>query len=278
MRPEIPADKLAEYESKLAEAAAALAADPESEDAVIWVGRRLAYLGRYREAIDVFTNGLKEHPDSFKLLRHRGHRYITVRNLKLALDDLFRAASLIERVPDEAELDGMPNAHNTPTSTSHTNIFYHLGLAQYLRGEFREAASAYQRCMEFAKNDDMRCATAHWLCMSLRRLGEDDEARAVVEPIHAGMTIIENVGYHRLLLMYKGELQPEAVMDGIDPVSPDGAAVAYGVANWHWCNGEHERAVDLFKQIVSGKNWAAFGYIAAEAELARMAAAADRQE
>ena len=59
---------------------------PNSEDAVVWVGRRLAYLGRYHDAIAVFSHGLDEFPGSPQLLRHprtpahhlvrdrRGHR------------------------------------------------------------------------------------------------------------------------------------------------------------------------------------------------------------
>jgi len=266
---EPPAERLRELEANLAEAQAALEADPGSEEAAIWLGRRLAYLGRYREAIGAFTRGLEHHPRSYRLLRHRGHRFISTRRLDLALADLSRAAELCDGAPDEVEPDGQPNAANTPTSTSHTNIFYHLGLVHYLRGEFNHAADAYRRCMAFAANDDMRCATAHWLYMSLRRVGRHDEAAAVLDPIHAGMTIIENTGYHRLLLMYKGELPVEEVMAGIDPASMDGAAVAYGVANWRWCNGDRERAGELFRQIVAGKNWPAFGSIAAEAELAR---------
>ena len=41
---------------------AELVKDPESADAAVWLGRRYAYLGRYREAIDAFTRGLAAHP------------------------------------------------------------------------------------------------------------------------------------------------------------------------------------------------------------------------
>ena len=39
------------------------------------------------------------------------------------------------------EPDGQPNARNIPTSTLNSNIYYHLGLAQYLKGEFEAALS-----------------------------------------------------------------------------------------------------------------------------------------
>ena len=52
-----------------------------------------------------------------------------------------------------------------------------------------------------APGTDLLVATSHWLYMTLRRLGRDDEARQVLKPIHADMYIIENHSYHRLLLM-----------------------------------------------------------------------------
>src|SRR5262245_13755040 len=88
-------EKRAELEGNLAQARAAYEAEPGNEDNIVWLGRRLAYLGRYGEAIDVFTKGIGAHPDSVKLLRHRGHRYITTRRFDLAAKDLQRAANLI---------------------------------------------------------------------------------------------------------------------------------------------------------------------------------------
>mgnify|MGYP006178114509 CR=1 FL=1 len=52
--------------------------------------------------------------------------------------DLERAASLVRGRPDEVEPDGAPNRFNIPTSTLQSNIWYHLGLAYYMRGEFGE--------------------------------------------------------------------------------------------------------------------------------------------
>ena len=41
-----------DLEKKLAEAQAAYDADSANADAIVWLGRRLAYVGRYRDAID----------------------------------------------------------------------------------------------------------------------------------------------------------------------------------------------------------------------------------
>ena len=267
-------ETLARRGRELADAHAAFRADPLNEMNIIWLGRRLAYLGRYRHAIAVYTDGIILHPESYRLLRHRGHRYITTRRLDDAIADLASAAALIEGVPDEVEADGLPNDRNIPTSTSHTNIYYHLGLAHYVKGEFDAARDAYRRCLGFSANDDMRCASIYWLYLTLWRLGQDDEAARVLEAVHRDMDIIENAAYHRLLLLYQGELTLGQVLQSDDGPSPVGAAVddatlAYGIGAWHLIGGRIEEAYTLFQAIVDGDAWPAFGSIAAEAELAR---------
>ncbi len=67
--------------------------DPSSADAAIWLGRRLGYLGRFRDAIDAYTKGIATHPNEPRLYRHRGHRYITIRKFDLAITDLHHARS-----------------------------------------------------------------------------------------------------------------------------------------------------------------------------------------
>ena len=252
------------------EARVKLKNDP-SEENTIWAGRRLAYLGKYRDAIITFSDGLMEYPDSYKLLRHRGHRFITVRKFDVAIGDLSRAVQLIEGVPDEIEPDGMPNDKNIPRSTTHTNIYYHLGLAYYLKGDFQRSADTYRKCLEFSKNDDMVCASAYWLYLSLRRLGDEQGAQAVLEPIYNEMDIIENFAYHKLLLLYKGEVTASELLGSAESGSIEDATLAYGIAAWHLVNGEAEQAQELFEQIVEGPMWPAFGHTAAEAELARVA-------
>ncbi len=271
--PERPPERQAALEADLAEARAAYEADPDDLDHIIWLGRRTAYLWRYRDAIAVFTEGLAKYPDEPHLLRHRGHRYISVRDFDRAVADLERAAAVIAGTEDEVEPDGQPNAAGIPTSTLHTNIYYHLGLAHYLRGDFEKARDAYQKCLDAATNDDMRVAASDWLYMTLRRLGRDDEAAAVLAPITEDMELIENHAYHRRLLMYKGERSPESLLHVADEADADltFATQGYGVGNWYLYNGEPERAKAVFERVIASGYWPAFGYIAAEADLARMA-------
>jgi tetratricopeptide (TPR) repeat protein len=271
-KPLVSAEPAAEQRTPLEENLARARTDfdrnPDDEHAIIWLGRRIAYLGRYREAIDVFSRGIAKHPESARLLRHRGHRYLTVREIDKAIGDFERAGRLVSGKPDEVEPDGAPNARNIPTSTLQSNIWYHLGLAYYVKGDFERALGAYRKCLDVSNNNDMLVATSHWLYMTLRRLKRDAEARTVLERITPGMEIIENDSYYQLLLMYKGVRTPESLLtESSDALA--NATVGYGVGNWYLYDGKPADARDVFNRIVAGTQWPSFGYLAAEAELAR---------
>jgi tetratricopeptide (TPR) repeat protein len=260
-------------ERNLAAAEAEFAKNPESADAAIWLGRRKAYLGRYRDAIAVFTTAILKHPADPRILRHRGHRYITVRQFDQAIADLTKAATLVASRPDEVEPDGQPNAKNIPTGTLKTNIYYHLGLAHYLKADFKGAADAYRHCMTHSKNADMQVATAHWQYMTLRRLGDEPAAARVLEPISSDLTLIENASYYKLLMMYRNPKEAETLRASLGAEALDAVTIGYGLANWDLYNGRTEAARQLLAEIVERNaktQWAGFGYIAAEADLARM--------
>lgn len=267
---ELPAETRKTLEANLADAEAAYRKNPKSEEAIIWLGRRQAYLWRYRDAIDTFTKGLTIHPQSYKLYRHRGHRYITVREFDRAIADFERAAKLIANVPDEVEPDGAPNRFGKPRSTSHSNIWYHLGLAYYLKGDFTNALRAYQECLKFSKNDDMRVATLDWLYMTYRRLGRHGAAKQLLDQVSEKMDVLENESYHRRLLMYKGAIKPQELLDTANADDLTIATQGYGVGNFYLVDGDTARAREIFEKVVQGRQWAAFGYIAAEVDLKRM--------
>lgn len=259
-----------QLEANLAEAEDALRKDPDSAEALIWVGRRQGYLWRYRDAIATFTRGIARFPDDARFLRHRGHRYITVREFDKAIADFEKAVTLLKGKPDEIEPDGQPNAAGKPRSTLHFNVWYHLGLAHYLKGDFTNAQRAYTQCMRVSNNDDSVTATADWQWMTLRRIGNAAAAAQVLERITPTMDILENQSYHRRLLMYKGLETPEALLDTSNADDLTIATQGYGVGNYYLVTGNRAKAKEIFKKVVAGRQWAAFGYIAAEAELARM--------
>lgn len=254
----------------LAQAEKTLAANPKDADAIIWVGRRLGYLWRFNDAIAMFTKGIALHPDNPKFYRHRGHRYISIRQFARAQSDFEKAAQLIKGKPDEIEPDGAPNPAGKPRSTLQFNIWYHLGLAYYLQGNYAKAYDAYVECMKVSNNDDAVTATSDWMWMTLMRLNRKADAAKVLERITMKMDILENGSYHRRLLMYKGLEKPEALLDTAKADDTTIATQGYGVGNYYYVTGNIAKAREVFEKVTSGGGWNAFGYIAAEADLRRI--------
>jgi tetratricopeptide (TPR) repeat protein len=270
LRPEPPAAFRDRQETLLAEARSQLAAAPDSVDAWIWVGRRLGYLGRYRDAIAHYTEALARFPDAPELYRHRGHRYLSVRELDHARGDLERAVELMGALPDAVEPDGLPNERNLPTGTLRSNVWYHLGLARHLLGDDDGAAAAFTAARDAVDNPDNLVAASYWLYLAYRAAGDERAAREMLAPITPELDVFENREYHRLLLVFRGDYDAELLLG--QAAAGGGqqlATVGYGIAAWRLLGGERQAAARLLGQLVVETPWPAFGHLAAEAQLAR---------
>jgi tetratricopeptide (TPR) repeat protein len=256
----------------LATAEARWRAEPDELDACVWYGRRLAYAGRFEEAVAVFGAGLERHPDEPELLRHRGHRYLSLRRFEDARVDLERAGGLLEGTPDRIELDGAPNAFGIPRGTLHTNVWYHLGLAYHLLARDEEAAHAFARCLALATNDDFRVAAAYWRALALIHLGRADDARALAA-LYARrpLELMESFDYAELLRLFAGASTKARDEAGAPGTPLSGATLAYGVALWERLEGREAEARARLAALVAGEPSSAFGRLAAEVELARLA-------
>ncbi len=245
---------------EIAKAKEKLASDPKNVELIIALGRAEASVWRYNDAIETYTRGLKIAPENAMLYRHRGHRYISTRQFDKAVTDLKRASEL---------------------KRDDFDIWYHLGLAHYLKGAFAKAADAYERCYEVAERnraaveankegrDDSLIAISDWLYMTYRRMNKTADAARVLDKITPQMLVKENKSYYDRLLFYKGLKKEEELVNVEKATDLEIATVGYGVGNWHLYNDNRAKAEEYFRKIVSGKYWPAFGFIAAEAELAR---------
>lgn len=123
------------------------------EDDYIEIGRQLVASARYKEAVENYTAGLKTFPASFKLLRHRGHRYLTLRKLDLALKDLLKARAYFRRImlykglikPNELVDESMP-----PDRMSVQDVTKLYGLANWytFQGNKERAKELYARVIQ----------------------------------------------------------------------------------------------------------------------------------
>ncbi|MBI1968163.1 MAG: tetratricopeptide repeat protein [Gemmatimonadetes bacterium] len=232
----------------VAKAESVVARAPHDVDSLLRLGQTLASVWRYHDAIDVYSRAIALASGRAILYRHRGHRYISTRQFGKAIADLDRAAEL-----DSTSFD----------------IWYHLGLAYYLTGRFAHAARAYRRCVAAADSPDNLVAVSDWLWMSLRRAGEDSAAAAVLAGIRDSLDVRENTAYYNRLLFYQGRRMEADLRALMATGDLEFATVGYGLATWHLIRGDTTTARALFRQIVAGTYWPAFGFIAAETELLR---------
>jgi len=237
--------------------------DQNNAEALIWYGRRTAYLGYFQEAIKLFTLGIKNHPNDARFYRHRGHRYISTRQYDKAISDFKKAVLLIDGKENQSEPDGLPNPKNIPLSTLHGNIWYHLGLAYYLKNDMENALNSFNNRSVTHKYDDNIVSGGHWLYMINRRLGKIGEANTVVNKVHKDMDIIENMSYHQSCLFYKGELQEsEMKMDEV---------ALYTLANWYvYEKNDTIKAKEYYQNLLEKGNPYSFAYIAGESDWNRL--------
>lgn len=268
------------------------------QDRYVILARYKGYKGDFAGALDTLDEGLAKFPDYGPLYRHRGHRLITFKQFDRAIADFERAIELCGDWPDEIELYrkellkdaealflGHPERMNpqrvkvtpetiaqfesTYKSTLHSSIWYHYGLAFYMKGDFERSAKEYGVGVEKSIDDDMRVAATDWIYMSYRRAGRHAEAQKLLDALPTQMNVLED-SYYRRILMYKGVLAPEALLEEATADATSLVTQGYGLGNWYLYNGREDEAVEILEKVVAAGVTNAFGHIAAEIDLAKL--------
>lgn len=230
-------------------ARAALAAEPGNITRIIELGVAESGARQFREAIATFTRGLEIEPNNALLLRWRGHRYLSVREFDRAFADLTRGAAIDPAI---------------------YGIWYHLGVIQYIRGDFSAAAESFAKAQPIAPDARELAGSTDWLWMSLSRAGRGADAKAMLDRRPDNKPVTN--AYTRRLQLYRGEIGPEAVVTPTDTDEVQVATLAYGLGNWHLVRGDKAQARTWFERSIQSGGWPAFGFIASEAELRRLQA------
>ncbi len=230
-------------------AQAALAADPKNIAKIIDLGVAQSGARQFREAIATFTKGLEIEPNNALLLRWRGHRYLSVREFDKALADLTRGGGI------------------DPTIYG---IWYHLGIVQYVRGEFAKAAASFAKAQPIAPDAGELAGSTDWLWMSLSRAGRGAEAKVMLGLRPESRLPPVTNAYTRRLQLYRGEIGPDAVITPADTDDVQIATLAYGVGNWYLVKGDKVKAREWFERSVKSGGWPGFGFIVSEVELRRL--------
>jgi tetratricopeptide (TPR) repeat protein len=231
----------------IARAESALTADSLNVARILQLGLAQATMRQYREAIRTFTRGLALEPNNAVLYRWRGHRYLSVRELDRAFQDLTRGSQLDSTI---------------------YGIWYHLGIVRFARGDFPGAADAFARAQPRAPDGGELAGSTDWLWMSLSRAGRSADARAMLDR-HPDSLPVTNA-YARRLRLYRGQIALDSMLTPADTGDIDVATLSYGVGNWLLVRGDTARAREWFQRSVRSGGWPAFGFIMSEVELRRL--------
>jgi tetratricopeptide (TPR) repeat protein len=256
-------------EKDLDQARQAVKRAPDDPEALIWLGRRTAFLWQFRDALEIFSQGIERWPEDPRFYRHRGHRLLNLRRFDEAIADLTRAEKLMKARPDEVELDGRKDAPPIPTFTLHTAVWYHLGIARFANGEFEPARQAFASFLAAAKNDDARMIATEWLYITLRRMGRDSEAKELLASVRPDVVLTDGAEFRDRLLFYRGERSLRDLL-GSQENEAQVSTYGFGVGEWYLAEGRKPEAEAMFRRVVAGQMWAVLPLIAAEAELVRM--------
>ncbi|MDA0680473.1 MAG: hypothetical protein O3A13_13635 [Proteobacteria bacterium] len=256
----------ARLEKDLAIARAVMEIAPEREDSHIWLGRRLGYLARNGEAINAFSKGLEQFPDSYKLLRFRGRHLARNREFERAISDYRRAAELIEGIQDSYEPDGIINSRHQYLGSYRSNIHYYLGQTSWAVGDYQSTLDGMTRAASepLVQHNDRLVVTGFWQYLALRKLGRHQEAEAIVASIPEGLELVENHDYYDGVRFFKGTLSEEALLPRA------GLNAMFGIAMVHLIEGRTEKADEMLRQLVASSSQ---GYWPAETELLALTAA-----
>lgn len=234
-----------------------LAADPKNPSLALALSQAEAGRRQYREAIATCNKALSFSPRNAALYIERGHRELGLREFRSAERDLAHAAAL-----DPKALDA----------------FYHLGLSHYFQGQFSPAAESFGKACALAQSNDSLIDCSNWLYVSLRKAGRNQEAAQALEKIGPDVKNKEPhlLFYLHLERFYQGAMTQEQILPS-KPADPNDTeaelsfdTVAYGVGNWHLYNNHDAKgATALFKQVVTGNAWNAWGFVGSEVELTR---------
>jgi tetratricopeptide (TPR) repeat protein len=242
--------KQQQYDKAIAAFDEAIALDPKNAEFPLGKCRALAAASRHAEAVAACGESLRLRPDNAEALRDRGHYYLNLGQVEPALADLTKAAAL-------AKTD--------------RGVYYHLGVAYYLKGDFGRAADAYQSCLDNSTGTDtVECKA--WLYPSLVRAGRTQQAAALLASVQADPAVVGHPGWYLdRLLLFKGLKTEEQVAANLDA---EGAlsmsSIGYSLGLWHLLNARPQRAREYFEKAVATGFTPAWGYRCSEAELKRL--------
>lgn len=210
--------------------------DPMNPNLYREAGLELLKENRVDEAVEMFSKGLVYNPFDAVMRFWRGRKFIGREDYGMSASDLKLAATIN---PEDWE------------------CWYYLGVSCYLGGMYEEAKIAHGKSRALMLKYGVKAipATTDWYWMICMKLGQVDEAQAVLENVHPGMES-EDGDYLARTLLYKGYYKPENFIEDrmkeiANPERPRiyEQMLTYGLANYLHYQGRDEEAIPLLKSL-----------------------------
>ena len=137
--------------NNLAQARTEYEAEPIAEN-IIWYGHELLTQGSIAAPLRYSRRGSKSFPGTPVLPASRPSLSVHPR-VRSCHCRSGAGGGLMDGTP-MVEPDGLPNAQNIPLTTTQGNVWYHLGLAYYLKQDWPRALEAFRRGYSLGGYDD----------------------------------------------------------------------------------------------------------------------------
>lgn len=194
--------------------------------------------GDYDKGIELLSKGLAFDPFNVKLRATRGRKYIGSYNYPASISDMSLASRL---------------------DPSDWEIWYYGGVAAFLADEYEMCKKFHNesRKLMFENGVEAIPATVDWYWMACMKLGQEDEAKKILELVDEN-TASEDGDYKARVLLYKGAYSPDNFVEEHmcgDEIKDEERKVvydlmlSYGLANYYHYHGEDEKANELCLKI-----------------------------
>lgn len=210
---------------------------PDSIEKFLALGKAFSRQLRYREAIDVYTEGLKLEPENLPLLRLRAGRYLTTLQSNPAIADFEKSMSL---------------------GAERLDCLYRIGLAHYYAGRYAQALETFEKCMPLC-DEEMGIAVLYWHTLSAVHA---EKASTLLKYYRPDMAVGHHTAYEKAMRVWSGTTPLAAALEMLEREEDD---LEYGITLygllWHPDCAEKAR---LSKVLLRRDGfWPSFAYLAA---------------
>ncbi len=237
------------------------------------LGKIYTSTNRYRDAIGVFEEGIQRFPDSYRLHRNKGHRHLSLRELRPAITHLSTADQLIGP-EDNGDLEY--DASGKPTGTYKYWVKYYSGVYYMLSDDLNNAIKCYQSCIDLAIDNKNTVGPSAWLYHLNQMKGNPETAQEIIDRIDEDLDTDQGHPYFKQAMLFKGVFTPEELMAARPPSAADwsvqDATVTFGVARYHVYQSDSTSYLGLIDKILSTDHWNAWAYVMAEKDRVKLQA------